>query len=352
GLEVARLHRRGEPRAELLFDGHEDRYTRKMRSGDRVADRFDVGEMIGSGGMGVVHRAIDRLTGEDVALKLLKERGACPLARFFLEARLLAELRHPGIVRYIAHGATLTGDAWLAMEWLSGGSLSEKLRDGPLPVRDAIALATRAAEALGAAHAAGIVHRDVKPSNLFLVGGGVDRIKVLDFGVPRRGPFPRPHTPAGSRVGTPRYMAPEQVRGEIIDARVDVFALGCVLYLCLTGRNAFVGKDEMAVLAKILLDEPPAVHRMRLDVPASLSKLVVRLLAKDASARPADGNAVAAALAEIHADQARAPTHDPVPFDVERRLLTVVFVSRQRARAGHEGLSSLARAAAAQHGAT
>src|SRR5262245_7354335 len=198
-----------------------------MRSGDVVADRFAIGEMVGSGGMGVVHRAVDRLTGETVAVKILRETDDVTVARFFLEARILAELRHPGIVRYIAHGTTVAGDTWLAMEWLTGESLADKLRAGPLPIADVLALGVRAAAALGAAHAAGIVHRDVKPSNLFLIGGNVDRIRVLDFGVARRGPFAGPFTPAGSRVGTPRYMAPEQVRGDDIDARVDVFALGC-----------------------------------------------------------------------------------------------------------------------------
>ena len=211
-----------------------------MRSGDLVADRFAIEEMVGSGGMGVVYRATDRLTGETVAIKLLREADDVTVARFFLEARILAELRHAGIVRYIAHGNTLTGDTWLAMEWLTGESLADKLRVGVMSIADVLTLGIRVAGALGAAHAAGIVHRDVKPSNLYLVGGGVDRVRVLDFGVARRGPFAGPFTPAGSRVGTPRYMAPEQVRGEAIDARVDVFALGCVLYLCLTGRNAFL----------------------------------------------------------------------------------------------------------------
>ncbi|HKA88064.1 MAG TPA: protein kinase [Haliangiales bacterium] len=323
-----------------------------MRSGDVVADRFAIGEMVGSGGMGVVHRAVDRLTGETVAVKILREHDDVTLARFFLEARILAELRHPGIVRYIAHGTTIAGDTWLAMEWLVGESLADKLRAGPLPVKDVLSLGARAAEALGVAHAAGVVHRDVKPSNIFLVHGGVDRVKILDFGVARRGPFAGPFTPAGSRVGTPRYMAPEQVRGEDIDGRVDVFALGCVLYLCLTGRNAFLGKDEMAVLAKILLDDPPAAHRVRLETPPALGKLISRMLAKDASTRPGDGAQVAAALLDIPADEMPTPQVEPLPAEAERRLLTVVLVSPQKARADRDNLVALARAAAAQHGAT
>jgi tetratricopeptide (TPR) repeat protein len=302
--------------------------------------------------MGVVHRAVDRLTGETVAVKILREHDDVTLARFFLEARILAELHHPGIVRYIAHGTTIAGDTWLAMEWLVGESLADKLRGGPLSVKDVLALGTRVAEALGVAHAAGVVHRDVKPSNIFLHHGGLEKVKILDFGVARRGPFAGPFTPAGSRVGTPRYMAPEQVRGEDIDGRVDVFALGCVLYLCLTGRNAFLGKDEMAVLAKILLDDPPPAHRVRLETPPALSKLIARMLAKDAAARPADGAQVALALSEITAEEAHTPQLEPPPTEAERRLLTVVLVSPQRARADRDNLVALARAAAAQHGAS
>ena len=160
-------------------------------------------------------------------------------------------------------------------------------------------------EGLAALHAANLVHRDVKPSNFYLPGRSFERLKVLDFGVARRGPHASEHTPNGGRVGTPRYMSPEQVRGGKIDARADVFALGSLLYLCLTGRQAFVGSDEMAVLAKILLEEPPPVNQLRRELPAPLAELVARMMPKDASLRPADGRAVAAELAAL-ADAARA----------------------------------------------
>src|SRR5262249_31953095 len=132
------------------------------------------------------------------------------------------------------------------------------------------------------AHSRGVIHRDVKPSNLFLVGGFADRLKVLDFGVARLGRALVGQTGAGRRVGTPRYMAPEQVRGEAdIDFRVDVFGLGCVLYLALTGHHAFPGDDEMAVLAKILVDDPLDLAALRPDAPPALAHLVRRMLAKE-----------------------------------------------------------------------
>src|SRR5262245_45357759 len=153
-----------------------------MRPGDVIADRFEVIELVGAGGMGVVFRARDRHGAQIVALKVLRERDEVSAGRFFLEARVLAELRHPGIVRYISHGTTLQGEHYLAMEWLTGESLAERLRQGPIALRDVLVLASRAADALGAAHAAGVVHRDVKPSNLYLPGGSFERLKVLDFG--------------------------------------------------------------------------------------------------------------------------------------------------------------------------
>src|SRR5687767_15126094 len=162
--------------------------------------------------MGTVFRARDRLTGQPVALKVMK-RGDDDLVRserFAREARLLADLRHPGIVRYVAHGTTRAGEPYLAMEWLEGEDLASRLKAGPLTVPSALALVERAAEALGKAHAQGVVHRDVKPSNLFIVGGEVDRVKVLDFGIARLR-HPVDVTGTGTRIGTPTYMAPEQV---------------------------------------------------------------------------------------------------------------------------------------------
>src|SRR5262249_44843238 len=158
-----------------------------------------------------------------------------------------------------------------------------------------ISLAARVADALAAAHARGVVHRDIKPSNLFLPDGDIARVKVLDFGVARMSGGARAEASlTAGRVGTPRYMAPEQARGEKeIDARADVFSLGCVLYACLAGRAAFLGDDEIGVLAKILLEDPPRVREVKPGVPKPVDDLVMRMLSKDPAGRPQDGAALA-----------------------------------------------------------
>src|SRR5215813_1415225 len=214
-----------------------------MRPGERFGDGFVLDEPIGSGGMGTVYRAHDPISGEAVAIKVISEAHRHRTERFAREARVLAGLSHPGIVRYIAHGVTSAGELFLVMEWIDGEVLRARLARGPLSVGEAVTLATRVAEALGAAHVHGVVHRDLKPSNLFLPGGCIAEVKVLDFGIAhRRGRTQLTQT--GTTIGTLGYMAPEQARrgggsGGAIDARADVFALGCVLFQCLTGTPAF-----------------------------------------------------------------------------------------------------------------
>src|SRR5690349_19464855 len=222
-----------------------------MLPGDVVDNRFELDRIAGAGAMGTVYRAKDRATGEAVAVKVLHSG---PTERFIREVRVLAALRHPGIVRYIADGQTAAGELWLAMEWLDGENLAERLARAGLTAQESVELARRVAEALGAAHERHVVHRDVKPSNLFLPGGELDRVKVLDFGVARITDGVT-STRTGVIVGTPAYMAPEQVRGDKeITARADVFAVGSVLFECLTGRPPFAGETLMAVLAKIAME--------------------------------------------------------------------------------------------------
>jgi eukaryotic-like serine/threonine-protein kinase len=304
-----------------------------LRVGEIVADRFEIAALADWGGMGAVYRARDRHTGSEVALKLLLDESS--EERFAREARVLAELRHPGIVQYVAHGKTEVGALYLAMEWLDGVDLRARLATGPLSPADALALVRAASRALAAAHGRGIVHRDVNPRNIFLVGSSPRDVRVLDFGIarPLRATFGM--TMPGVYLGTPGYMAPEQARGSAeTDPRVDVFALGCVLYECLTGKAAFFADNLMALLGKVLFEEAPRL-RSRGEFPQAMDDLVARMLSKDAAQRPADAQAVALAVEALEVDLAEdpesiQPMSEAAPrsiTDVEQRLVCVVMAA-------------------------
>ncbi|HEX3478226.1 MAG TPA: protein kinase [Kofleriaceae bacterium] len=305
-----------------------------MELADLLEDRFEIEHQVRSGGMAAVFRARDRSSGEPVAIKVLFDSRDRRGARFAREAQLLSELSHPGIVRYVSHGVAPSGALFLATEWLDGEDLRRRLEREPLSIGESVALAVRVAEALGAAHARGIVHRDLKPSNLFLPDRRIDQVKVLDFGIAHKAGLPE-LTLTGTMVGTPGYMAPEQARSHgAVDARTDVFALGCVVFHCLTGTPPFEGDSAIAVLGKILFGAPPRVSALWPDVPAELDALVGRMLARDPALRPSDGASLAAALAalgpRVHS-AAVAPRGRPAPRTApaggERRLVSVVLLA-------------------------
>ncbi|WP_437738763.1 protein kinase domain-containing protein [Sorangium sp. So ce1335] len=291
-----------------------------MRPGVTVADRFRIDALAGSGGVGSVYRATDLTDGSPVALKMLHRGDEHEERRLEREARLLAELRHPGIVRYVAHGVTGDRQPYLALEWLDGEDLAARVARERLGVDGAVALLRRLAGALGAAHARGIVHRDVTPGNIFLPGGALEGAKIVDFGIARAvaGPDSVPRLRASGRgagalrqvagagarggvtLGTPGYMAPEQARGHArLDARADVFSLGCVIWHCLTGRPPFAGDQVMTILARAALVGPPRLSELRPDVPAALDDLVAWMLEKEPDGRPRDGNEVLASAADL-----------------------------------------------------
>src|SRR5262245_51132029 len=306
-----------------------------LATGDVIADRFEVERLAGEGGMATVYRCRDRQSGETVAVKLLRPEGGENAERLMREARVLSRLGHPGIVRYVDHGTTSTGELFLAMEWLEGEDLSQRLKRGPLSIDETLALARRSADALAAAHSQDLVHRDLKPSNLFLPGGRVEDVKVLDFGIVRLSQATIVATATGMLLGTPAYMAPEQARGErSVDARADIFSLGCVVAECLTGKQVFSGEHALAVLARILLEEAPRVSEARPEVPAALDGLIARMLAKDPAERPGDARALTAELEVLDltpvgvadgAAPARAPTVGLTAE--EQRVLSVVLVA-------------------------
>jgi serine/threonine-protein kinase len=256
--------------------------------------------------MGEVHLAQDLRDGRKVAVKLMPaelSRDAELVARLEREAQALSAIDHPGVAHVIELGADPDGTHWMVMEFVDGKSLRDVLSGGALHPQRALGIARQMISALGAAHGAGIIHRDVKPENVMLVdeAGGFDedRVKVLDFGIAKLderhglGPI----TAAGTVFGTPHYMAPEQVRRAAVDARTDLYAVGAVLHECIAGAPPFDG-EEVTVLAKHLQTPPPpltspvAPEALTLAVRA----LVARLLAKDPSARPAGARE---ALAEI-----------------------------------------------------
>jgi len=274
-----------------------------VRVGDVVGNRFAIEELASSGGMGHVYRARDTATGRIVAVKSLQAHGSQDTERFEREARLLSTIDHPAVVNYVGHGRTERGELFLAMEWLEGEDLSERLARGPLGVAESIALTARLADALGWLHARGVAHRDVKPANIFVPRSGLANAKLLDFGIARPKSFTRALTQTGQGLGTPGYMAPEQVRGDRVPddewAGADVFALGCVLFECLSGTPAFVGANVMAVLAKVLFEDVPRVGDHVSSVPRAVDALVMQMMSKDRLARPRDGAAVVRALVGI-----------------------------------------------------
>jgi len=297
-----------------------------MQRGDVVADRFEIDRLVGAGGMGSVYRATDRHTGEIVAVKMQTGHGEAQRRRWAAEANLLAKLSGPGIVRYVAHGETVAGQLYLAMEWLEGEDLAARLDREGLTIAESIGVVRQVAAALRQVHEQAIAHRDIKPSNIFLVDRSVERVRLIDFGIAHVGGATRSRT----HVGTPGYVAPEQARGDrTIDGRADVFALGCVLYECLTGRPAFAAEHVMALLGKILLEDAPRPSLVRAEIPPQLDDLVVRMLARDAGERPPHGAAVVAELDAVAVGESRvaSPRGARVLTGDEQRLAFVVLAT-------------------------
>ncbi|UQA60687.1 serine/threonine-protein kinase PknK [Polyangium aurulentum] len=270
-----------------------------MRCGDVVDNRFEIEQLAGSGGMGAIFRARDRRTGELVALKTIRGDANELGERFAQEARVLSEIQHPAVVRYVTHGVTGEGDAYLVMEWLEGETLSQRLRRSGLDLVEALVMARRAASALAAAHARGIVHRDIKPANIFLPDKDPAQTKIIDFGLARDAALSM-GTRTGIILGTPGYLSPEQARGKKpIGPPADVFSLGCVLYRCATGRAPFEGEDTVAVLAKLVFEDAPRARDVRPELPRQLDEVLARMMAKDPANRLPDGAAALRALAAI-----------------------------------------------------
>ncbi|HYN06227.1 MAG TPA: protein kinase [Vicinamibacterales bacterium] len=262
-----------------------------LGSGARIGP-YEIVGWIGAGGMGEVYRARDSRLGRDVAIKLIRETFASDagrLHRFEQEARAAGQLNHPNIVAVYDVG-THAGAPFIVSEFLEGASLRTRLRGGPLSPRKAIDYARQIADGLAAAHDKGIVHRDLKPDNLFITND--ERVKILDFGIAK---LTRPVDEAGQATGLPTetepgivvgtvgYMSPEQLRGEAVDHRSDIFNFGAILYEMLTGHPAFARATQVETMAAILNEDPAGLSST--SMPPALGRIVSRCVEKTREAR-------------------------------------------------------------------
>jgi len=259
-----------------------------VQIGEHLNGRYRLDAQLGRGGMGEVWRGYDVELRRAVAVKVLLDLDADEelLLRFKREAFIGAQLQHPGIT--VVHDIGRHNNRlFIVMELLEGRDLAAVLAQSPkgLPIPEAVEFALQAAEALAAAHARQVVHRDLKPANLFVLANG--QLKICDFGIARTAQATEGLTVTGRPFGTPAYMAPEQWRGKHVDARCDMYALGCVLYALLTGSPPFPATEQAWALMRCHLDETPAhLRSVRPEVPARLDTLVASLLAKHPRARP------------------------------------------------------------------
>lgn len=255
---------------------------------------------IGRGGMGVVYLAEDRRLDRRVALKFLSSRlSSDPSARKRLlrEARAASRLDHPNICTVYDVGEADDGRPYVAMAFYEGPTVDEKLSDGPLPIADAVEIARQTAAGLEQAHRQGVIHRDVKPSNLLVEADGV--VRILDFGVAKLAGATA--TDSGVRLGTPVYMAPEQILGEPVSPASDLWSLGVVLFQMLAGKRPFSGKNEMTAIYEILNEAPPPLADF-IDAPKHLQTVIDRLLQKSPADRYPGADALLRDLALLRFD--------------------------------------------------
>ena len=287
---------------------------------------FEITEMIGRGGMGVVYLAHDTKLERSVAIKSMPANLAdesTARTRFRREARLLASLNHPNVAVIYEIIEQAEGAGYLILEYVPGQTLAERITEGPLRLDEALTIAFQIAEAMAAAHEHGVIHRDLKPGNIKITPEG--RVKVLDFGL-AKAPVSEDKagditaTQAGRVVGTPAYMSPEQARGKDADQRTDIWSFGCIMYQMLTGRLPFEGETATDTLAQIIEREPDW-GVLPQTTPASIRDLLRRCLEKDAERRPGD---IADAVAEIN--EALSLPATALPMTIGARLRTIAMI--------------------------
>jgi serine/threonine protein kinase len=287
-------------------------FLRPSRRPDSLGmlDAYEVLGVVGRGSMGIVVKAFDNTLQRIVAIKimaphLLPSQNA--RERFFREARLAAGISHPNVVTI--HAVGQTGDVpYLVMEYIDGQSLENRIRAGHLPLPDVLRISQQMAEGLAAAHRQGLVHRDIKPANVMLEDS-IERVKIADFGLARVAMESSDLTSMGEVVGTPSYMSPEQVNGEAIDARSDLFSMGCVMYAMLTRRSPFQASNPLAAARKVASAEPPPLEELSV-APPTLCDLIRTLLSKKPDDRIQTGEELAEELRRQMVEL-NSPSHDP-----------------------------------------
>jgi serine/threonine-protein kinase len=299
--------------------------------GQVLGGSYEVTRVLGEGGMGRVYEARHRrLSGKRFAVKFLHQdlaRMPEVVTRFQREAEAASGISHPNVVGVHDVNVTADGQPYIVAELLQGEELGEYLeRAGKLPVGDAVRVVRQICRALGAAHESGVVHRDVKPENVFLTGD-VSRletatVKVIDFGISKvAAAGGQSLTKTGMVMGTPDYMAPEQARGDKVDARADIYAVGAILYRALTGKKPFEGLDPMATLTAVLVQEPARPTSLNPDVPLALELVVQHAMAKDPTDRYATMDALERELAAFDPELLSRPSAAPPPLESSARTL-------------------------------
>jgi serine/threonine-protein kinase len=278
--------------------------SQAVAAGQVIDGKYRVERVLGTGGMGVVVAATHLELGQPVAIKFLLAEGVGRpevSARFIREARAAASIRGEHVARVLDVGRLENGAPYIVMEYLQGRDLEQMLRNGPLPIEDAVDYVIQACDAMAEAHRLGIVHRDLKPANLFLTQApdGSPVVKVLDFGISKTSldSAQQGLTNPAALMGSPLYMSPEQMRSaREVDHRTDIWSLGAVLYELLAGSPPFMADSVPALIACIMSDSPRSVRDFRADLPEALAAIVMRCLAKDRAARFNDVGELAAAL--------------------------------------------------------
>jgi serine/threonine-protein kinase len=316
---------------------------------DTMVGEYRIERQIGEGGMGMVYGARHPVIGKRAAIKVLNAKYSADreaVARFVQEAQAVNTIGHANIVDVFAFGALPDGRAYLVMEWLQGETLGQRLERGPLPIDECVAVLVTLSRALEAAHTAGVIHRDLKPDNVFLVAGddGV-RVKLLDFGIAKlqTGGPSASRTATGVTVGTPLFMSPEQAKGTQVDARTDIYALGVLAYAMVCGKTPFEHETSaVEVLGAHIARPPPPPHTLRRDIPQALEMLILQLLAKRPEERPT--------LADVRRRLGSSATQTgPVAIGVSTASLDSVdeFVPKRRGRWIAAALVAVAAAGAA-----